>query len=53
MLAKAGRTPEDLVSELEACGLVVRWIDDASERVRELADGLPEDGYVNLICTRR
>ena len=52
MLARAGHTPADLVSALEACDLAVRWIDDESETVRELAEGLPADGYVNFLCTR-
>ena len=52
MLARAGCTPADFVAALEACDLTVRWIDDESESVRELAEGLPADGYVNFICTR-
>ena len=52
MLARAGRTPADLVAELRACDLEVRWIDDDAERIRELDDGLPADGYVNLVGTR-
>lgn len=52
MLAKAGRTPDDLVQALRDCNLEVRWIDDHKECIRELDDGLPSDGYVNLVCTR-